>query len=112
MKIYGNYCGPNYSGGRHIGSIRKGIRAIDSTDRSCERHDRAYARARTGKARSLADKRFVADNYGKGALRTGMALAVGLQQRIRDSTGYDLSGDLVSHPFFLKKNGQGNSFST
>lgn len=97
MKYHGNYCGPNWSGGRHQGSVRGSrVPPIDEFDSTCKDHDAIYASARTNKERNDADEIFYSKNFGKGIKRTAAALAVGMQKKLRTTVGYDLSGQLPS----------------
>lgn len=44
MMRYGNYCGPDWSGGRNQPSVESDVPAVDTVDAACKKHDRAYAR--------------------------------------------------------------------
>lgn len=44
MRFHGNYCGPNWSAGKHQASVVDDtVEAIDMFDEACLRHDAAYA---------------------------------------------------------------------
>lgn len=43
MRYHGNYCGPNWSAGKHQGSVISDVPALDDFDETCKVHDRAYA---------------------------------------------------------------------
>jgi len=83
MRIHGKFVGPNWSAGKHQGSVPYGrVRAVDEFDLSAKFHDHAYA---TGMDRKKADYLFYKWNVGKGFKRTAAALAVGLQGSLRSS---------------------------
>lgn len=95
MHIYGNYCGPNWSAGKHQGSVASGIPAINFIDRVCQAHDRAYKLyGKTPADRNRLDWNFVRSQIGKSGIGTAMALGVGGQALLRRITGYDMSGRL------------------
>lgn len=43
MRYHGNYCGPNWSAGKHQGSVISDVPALDDFDETCKVHDHAYA---------------------------------------------------------------------
>lgn len=59
MRYHGNYCGPNWSAGRHQPSVLSDVPPTDDFDRTCKVHDAAYA---SGSEIGAADRRFVAEN--------------------------------------------------
>lgn len=78
---YGNYTGPNWSGGRYGPSRRIDRRLpVDELDETAQEHDRAYA---DGRDLASADYRFASQNIGRGARRTLYGSAVGLQGAAR-----------------------------
>lgn len=80
VRYHGNYCGPNWSAGKHQSSVIDSMRGIDEFDESCRVHDSAYA------AQSdllHADLEFAKTNFGHGVKRTAAAAAVGLQALFR-----------------------------
>ena len=80
MKYHGNYCGPNWSAGKHQGSVVSDVPAVDEFDETCKRHDAAYA---TNADLLSADINFALENFGKGVKRTIAAAAVGGQAAVR-----------------------------
>jgi len=74
MRIHGNYCGPNWSAGREQSSVESSVPAVDDFDSTCKEHDAAYA---IRKNMTQADNNFFHQNFGKGLVRTGAAIAVG-----------------------------------
>lgn len=42
MRYHGNYCGPNWSAGKHQPSVVSDVEAIDEFDETCKVHDAAY----------------------------------------------------------------------
>lgn len=44
MKYHGNYCGPNWSAGKHQPSVVSDVPPVDEFDATCKEHDAAYAR--------------------------------------------------------------------
>lgn len=77
MRIHGNYCGPNWSAGKHQPSVvDRSVPAIDEFDHTCLLHDAEYA---TGGDLAAADFRFAGDNIGRGIVRSAAAIAVGIQ---------------------------------
>jgi len=43
MRYHGNYCGPDWSAGKHQGSVISDVPALDDFDATCKVHDAAYA---------------------------------------------------------------------
>jgi len=80
MRYHGNYCGPNWSAGKHQGSVVSDVPSVDEFDDTCKIHDAAYA---TGADLLDADIEFVRQNFGKGVKRTLAATAVGGQAAVR-----------------------------
>lgn len=88
MKYHGNYCGPNYSAGKHQGSTYDpSIPPIDDFDKTCLEHDTAYWRNTNLRQ---ADLHFASQNIGKGVKRTLAGLAVGIQGLTRSADEYSL----------------------
>lgn len=85
MRYHGNYCGPNWSDGKHQPSVIGGLPAIDEFDETCRVHDAAYATHSEGITVDLAnaDLNFARSNLGKGLKRSVAAAAVGAQGLIR-----------------------------
>lgn len=83
MRFHGNYCGPNWSAGRHQPSVVSDVPAVDEFDETCRAHDAAYA---TGQDLFIADGAFYDANIGRGYKRTAAALAVKAQQLTRGLT--------------------------
>lgn len=81
MRYHGNYCGPNWSAGRHQASVVSDVSPIDEFDRTCQVHDAAYA---TGSDLDAADRTFVADNLANYDITRWLAAAaVGGQVLLR-----------------------------
>lgn len=77
MRYHGNYCGPNWSAGRHQPSVVSDIAATDEFDQTCKVHDAAYA---TGSDLETADYTFAADNLYTGSPKRMLAgMLVGIQ---------------------------------
>lgn len=77
MRIHGNYCGPNWSAGKHQESVvDSSVPAVDEFDETCLLHDASYA---TGSDLVAADFKFAKANLGKGIVRTIAGAAVGAQ---------------------------------
>lgn len=83
MRYHGNYCGPNWSAGRHQPSVVSDVPAVDEFDETCRVHDAAYA---TGQDLLAADGAFYDANIGRGYKRSLAALAVKSQQLARRLT--------------------------
>jgi len=89
MFTYGNYCGPNWSGGKRQPSIAypNGPPAIDRLDNTCRVHDHVYANVRSGRmppsALKTADEWFAKQNLGKGVRATVYGAGVGIQGLFR-----------------------------
>jgi hypothetical protein len=83
MRYHGNYCGPNWSAGRHQPSVVSDVPAVDEFDETCRVHDAAYA---TGQDLFIADGAFYEANIGQGYKRSLAALAVKTQQLARGLT--------------------------
>lgn len=84
IRYHGNYCGPNWSGGKYQGSIKgKPGTATDEFDETCRIHDTAYASTKDDNELSRADARFYRDNIGRGFKRSVAAMAVGAQGYLR-----------------------------
>lgn len=83
MRFHGNYCGPNWSAGRHQPSVVSDVPAVDEFDETCRAHDAAYA---TGQDLFIADGAFYDANIGRGYKRSLAALAVKTQQLARGLT--------------------------
>lgn len=82
MRYHGNYCGPNWSDGRHQLSVAVGTQpAIDDFDKTCEIHDKNYA---INNNLYEADDAFYMSNYGLGFKRSTAALAVKANSILRD----------------------------
>lgn len=92
LVYYGNYCGPNWSGGKKQPSIGMpdGPDAIDRLDQTCREHDSVYHDVATGKlgANALrdADIQFAFNNIGRGTRATVYGVGVGLQGLFRKKT--------------------------
>lgn len=56
MRYHGNFCGPNWSDGKHQASVVPTLPPIDHNDNCCREHDRAYA---TGADHGEADRNFI-----------------------------------------------------
>jgi len=81
MRYHGNYCGPNWSAGRHQNSVISDVPATDDFDQTCKVHDAAYAVADDLEA---ADWQFAADNFATlDPKRWLAALGVGGQGLLR-----------------------------
>jgi len=80
MRFHGNYCGPNWSGGKHQSSVVGDVEAVDEFDNTCRLHDATYA---TGGDLLRADLDFFAANFGKGLKRTAAAIPMGVQAAFR-----------------------------
>lgn len=80
MKIYGNYCGSNWSAGVAQPSVVSDVPAVDEFDDTCREHDAVYA---NGGDLLAADYNFAYANIGRGALRTAAGIAVGAQASVR-----------------------------
>lgn len=80
MRYHGNYCGPNWSAGKHQGSVVSDVPAVDDFDDTCRLHDASYA---NHDDLLLADLHFAHQNFGKGIKRTAAAVAVGGQAAFR-----------------------------
>lgn len=80
MRIHGNYCGPNWSNGRHQPSVVGDLPPIDEFDETCMVHDAQYA---LGNDLAAADSSFAWSNFGRGFLPTVAAMAVGAQGALR-----------------------------
>lgn len=80
MRIHGNYCGPNWSNGRHQPSVVGNMPSTDEFDETCKLHDAQYA---LDSDLTDADFNFAWSNFGKGFLPTIAAMAVGAQGTIR-----------------------------
>lgn len=80
MRIHGNYCGPNWSNGRHQPSVVGNMPSTDEFDETCKLHDAQYA---LNGDLADADFDFAWSNFGKGFLPTIAAMAVGAQGTIR-----------------------------
>lgn len=59
MRYHGNYCGPNWSAGKHQPSVDSDVPALDEFDETCKEHDRAYA---LGMPLRQADLKFAYEN--------------------------------------------------
>lgn len=75
-----NWCGPYWSDGQFQTSRRGHSPALNDFDETCREHDFTYADK--GDLRS-ADLLFASKNIGRGFIRTGAGLAVGLQGLFR-----------------------------
>lgn len=80
MRYHGNYCGPNWSAGKHQPSVVSDVPAIDEFDNTCRIHDAEYAR---GGDLLRADVEFARANFGAGIKRSAAAAAVGVQAAVR-----------------------------
>jgi hypothetical protein len=80
MKVHGNYCGPNWSNGRHQPSVVGDMSPADEFDETCRIHDAQYALDGDLVA---ADLNFAWSNLGKGFLPTVAAMVVGAQGSFR-----------------------------
>lgn len=80
MRYHGNYCGPNWSAGKHQPSVVSDVPPIDDFDNTCLLHDASYAR---GDDLSRADAKFFIANFGRGLQRTAAAEVVGYQAALR-----------------------------
>lgn len=77
MRYHGNYCGPNWSAGKHQGSVvDPDVPAVDEFDSTCLLHDAAYA---TSADLYKADMDFFKQNIFQGAKRSVAAVLVGTQ---------------------------------
>lgn len=90
MKYHGNYCGPYWSAGVSQASVVSDVLAVDDFDQTCKEHDAHYA---LGHDLSDADREFYAVNIGKGFKRSVAAVAVKVQQVIRDVTRNKISNN-------------------
>jgi len=87
MRYHGNYCGPNWSAGKHQESvIDNNVPAVDEFDQTCLEHDAEYARYRDDTYEEEvdldeADEKFYRQNYGKSFKRTLAAIAVNMARR-------------------------------
>jgi len=72
MKVYGNWCGPNWSDGRDVPSVHGFAPAIDETDETCRQHDFGYA----DNKEEEADWQFFTDNFGTTFGRSIAAIGV------------------------------------
>jgi len=77
---YGNYCGPNWSDGKHQASVVGSKAPVDEFDETCKNHDAVYA---LGGDLKKADYDFYKENIGRGVVRSVAALAVGAQGVLR-----------------------------
>lgn len=113
MRYHGNYCGPNWSAGKHQESVKYGVgpAAVDEFDETCRQHDDAYARGRDLKK---ADYLFYRKNIGKGWKRSAAALAVGLQGYFRSSKKINNSENIgrIMPPVARNKRKRSNSGSS
>lgn len=83
MRYHGNYCGPNWSDGKHQPSVVGDSDAVDEFDRTCKEHDAAYA---TNKGLRAADLKFARENLLSGNVKRVLAgVAVGLQGLTRST---------------------------
>lgn len=78
--FHGNYCGPYWSAGKLQRSVVSDVLPTDEFDSTCKEHDSTYAR--NGDLKT-ADEDFYSANIGKGPLRSGAAIAVGIQGLLR-----------------------------
>lgn len=86
MRYHGNYCGPNWSAGKHQPSVVSDVPAVDEFDESCRVHDAAYA---TDADLELADWAFAADNLASGNPKRMLAGSlVGVQGLVRSIDRY------------------------
>lgn len=77
MRYHGNYCGPNWSAGKHQGSVvDPDVLAVDEFDSTCLLHDAAYA---TNADLHKADMDFFKQNIFQGTKRSVAAVLVGAQ---------------------------------
>lgn len=87
MRYHGNYCGPNWSAGKHQPSvIDSNVPAVDEFDQTCLEHDAEYANFNDPNYEEEvdldeADQRFYQQNYGKSIKRTLAAVAVNMARR-------------------------------
>jgi len=87
MRYHGNYCGPNWSAGKHQESvIDNNVPAVDEFDQTCLEHDAKYAQYRDDTYEGEvdldeADEEFYRQNYGKSFKRTVAAIAVNMARR-------------------------------
>lgn len=97
FRYHGNYVGPGWSAGKYQPSVaNSNVPAIDEFDQTGKDHDAAYAPTADRRKRSEADAKFFRQNFGRGIKRTAAAYAVGTQAFLRDTTGYDMSGNSVT----------------
>lgn len=81
MRYHGNYCGPNWSAGKHQQSVISGLRGIDDFDEACRIHDAKYA---SGQDLKLADQEFYEAVMKLPSIKAKIAgLLVGLQGKFR-----------------------------
>jgi len=77
MRYHGNYCGPDWSAGKHQGSVISDVPALDVFDATCKVHDAAYANQSDLES---ADYAFAAENFTPSQpKRLLAAAAVGVQ---------------------------------
>jgi hypothetical protein len=72
----GSYCGPYWSDGKIQKSVAGKATAEHAFDATCKAHDRKYAEATTKEQLNKADSEFVAENMGKGVVRSIAAALV------------------------------------
>lgn len=91
MRVYGNYCGPNWSDGKVQPSVANGGPAIDELDEICRIHDACYASDGPLKE---CDIRFAKRMFQYGTpLAVAMGIAVGGQGLMRPSDIQQLSNN-------------------
>lgn len=98
MRIHGQYCGPNWSAGKHQASVINGeVAPDDFVDAGCREHDTGYGLAeRTGMLsfRSNADWDYVNKHFGRSYLGSVIGTGLMAQDLVRQFVGYDFSGSL------------------
>lgn len=103
MRYHGNYCGPNWSAGKHQPSVVSDVPAIDAFDDTCRVHDAHYA---LGHNIDKADSKFVWENIGRGVKRSIAAVGVfGNSTTRKILYGRDLTDDVMIDSLGIKKMG-------
>lgn len=80
MRYHGNYCGPDWSDGKHQQSVVGSTKPIDVFDKTCQDHDSAYA---LGYDKETADYKFFQSNILAGPKEAVAAVLVGTQGVVR-----------------------------
>lgn len=89
MKFHGQYCGPNWSDGKHQLSVAFGQPAVDELDQLCKDHDAVYATSTDPVDLAKADKAFALRALSLGWPKAVVAgIAVGAQAMYRAVDNY------------------------